>query len=87
MEAPQHSFDDPELRGATFARGSWGLMAWSGARAIVFRAVDSAGNSTAVRFLLNRDPEAGTRYETLARHLSAAIRSRRSPGHPGSPTA
>jgi hypothetical protein len=71
VEAPQHSFDDPELRGATFARGNWGLMAWSGARAIVFRAVDSTGKSTAVRFLLNRDPEAGTRYETLARHLSS----------------
>ncbi len=74
VEAPQHSFDDPELRGATFARGNWGLMAWSGARAIVFRAVDDSGKSTAVRFLLNRDPEAGVRYETLARHLRRATR-------------
>ncbi len=71
VEAPQHSFDDPELRGATFVRGTRGLMAWSGARAIVFRAVDDSGRSTAVRFLLNRDPAAGTRYDTLARHLSS----------------
>lgn len=72
VQNPQSFFDDPLLQQATFARGRFGMpMAWSGGRAIVFRATRPDGADTAVRFLLTNDHDAETRYLALARHLSA----------------
>src|SRR5262249_6446507 len=71
VRVPDQVFDDPQLRGATFARSDKGwLLALSGGRAIVFRANCADGSSVAVRFFLNDDRHAGVRYDTLSRHLS-----------------
>jgi hypothetical protein len=70
VQAPARCFDDGDLQAATFARDRRGsVLAWSGGRAIVFRADRPAGGSAAVRFLLAADAEAGHRYEMLSRHL------------------
>ncbi len=71
MQNPAHHFADPELQRATFARGRMGsIVSWNGARAIVFRATTPDGRICAVRFLINNDAAAGTRYDALSRYLS-----------------
>jgi hypothetical protein len=70
VQNPGSHFDDHQLREAAFVRGRFGTpMAWSGGRAIVFRAVAPDGSHTAVRFLLSNDRDAEARYLTLARRL------------------
>jgi hypothetical protein len=72
VQVPDQVFDDPQLRGATFARNRGGqVLVWSGGRAIVFRADCADGGSIAVRFFLSDDRHAGVRYDALSRHLSS----------------
>ncbi len=71
MQHPDHHLTDPELAGASYARGALGMLAsWNGARAMVFKAELRPGEHCAVRFLLNDEPSAGVRYDALDRHLS-----------------
>src|SRR5882757_10418110 len=71
VQSPATCFTTPDLQASTFAldrRGS--VMAWSGGRAIVFRAEHPSGQRTAVRFMLRNDDAAGHRYDMLSRHLA-----------------
>lgn len=71
-QQPARHFSDPDLQSATFEpdRRRGGVQAWSGGRATVVRANQSAGGSIAVRFSKQADRDAGRRYQDLGRYLA-----------------
>jgi hypothetical protein len=71
VQAPSRHFRDEELATSVFARTRLGMpQAWSGGRAVVFKAVTQSGRTLAVRFLLAEDQGHRQRYDALGAHMA-----------------
>jgi hypothetical protein len=71
MQNPSQHFVNDLFRQATFATKSGRILTWNGARTIVFRAQIEGQGPMALRFPLNEDNAASTRYQRLELHLAA----------------
>jgi ABC1 atypical kinase-like domain len=71
MQNPAQNFVSSAFHQATFATKSGRILAWNGARTIVFRAEIQGQGLMALRFPLTEDHAASTRYQRLEVHLAA----------------
>jgi eukaryotic-like serine/threonine-protein kinase len=75
LQHPAAAFNDPELRGAVFARGFMGPEGIAGSSAVVFRAA-IGGTDYALRCYTRQDASTPERYDALDDYVTVARLSR-----------
>jgi eukaryotic-like serine/threonine-protein kinase len=70
VQHPQIAFRDPHLRGCRIERNALNQpRVWSGAFAVVYKAVDGEGRCWALRAFTSESPERREHYELISSHL------------------